>query len=160
MILPLSVSNTRDGDLIKYVKGKSNYSNFVKNLIYIQMYNEGVISREYLMEKVFASDSYKLLDGILNPSYQNSRLNESSIEMIKKEPTNQLAPQEFNIHNNDDINDNAVSLKANTEDTNNINNLNSDNDTKDNILKDLPSDELLRCTGIADTLLKNAHMLD
>ena len=85
MILPLSVSNTRDEDLIKYVKGKNNYSNFIKNLIYIQMYSEGVISREYLMEKVFASDSYKLLDGILYPSQQNSNLNEYSRKITQTE---------------------------------------------------------------------------
>lgn len=160
MILPLSVSNTKDEDLIKYVKGKNNYSNFIKNLIYIQMYSEGVISREYLMEKVFASDSYKLLDGLLYPSQQNSNLNEYSRKITQTESINKLLPQELNIHNNKDINDSSASLKTNTGDTDNTNNLNSDDDINDKILESLPSDELLRCTGIADNLLKNAHMSD
>lgn len=62
MILPISVSEKNDKELISYVKGKPNYSNFLKQLIYVTMFEEGVISKEDLLEKLFSTKKYNFFN--------------------------------------------------------------------------------------------------
>lgn len=64
MIIPISVSEIKDKELIDFVKNRKNYSTFLKNLIYTTMYQENLISRDFFLQKILTDDVSNILNKV------------------------------------------------------------------------------------------------
>lgn len=64
MIIPISVSEIKDKELIDFVKSRKNYSTFLKNLIYTTMYEENLISKEFFLQKILTDDISNILNKV------------------------------------------------------------------------------------------------
>lgn len=94
MIIPISVSEIKDKELIDFVKSRKNYSTFLKNLIYTTMYEENIISKEFFLQKILTDDISNILNkveiNLLNDSENTkpSAISKGTTPIISKTENN------------------------------------------------------------------------
>lgn len=97
MIIPISVSEIKDKELIDFVKSRKNYSTFLKNLIYTTMYQENIISKEYFLQKILTDDISNILNkveiNILNHPISEQPTISFSKNIITSSNTEDTTPQ-------------------------------------------------------------------
>lgn len=99
MIIPISVSEINDKELIEFVKNRKNYSTFLKNLIYTTMYQENIITRDFFLKKILTDDISNILSKV-EINLLNQPINEEFISQTPISQTNENIITPSNTDNN------------------------------------------------------------